>query len=171
MNMHIKPMPSIEWLNERFTYEPATGLLRHRKWTGGTAHAGTVAGARLKSGYIRVACQGDYYLAHRLIWKMMTGDDPPAEIDHIDGLRANNRWSNLRCASRAENSHNTRRPSTNTSGFKGVYWHEKAAKWRAVIKNGGDTPIHLGYFTRPEDAHAAYRAAAERMFGEFARPA
>jgi len=113
--------------------------------------------------------QGSHYLEHRIIWKLVTGNDPVAEIDHANGVGDDNRWSNLREASRTQNAHNLKTPSTNTSGFKGVHWHAGARRWRATIKCEGTTPIHLGYFDDPEMAHAAYCSAADKFHGKFAR--
>jgi hypothetical protein len=88
-------------------------------------------------------------------------------IDHRDGNRANNRWSNLRLATQSENSANRHRHINNTSGFKGVSLC-KWGKWRACIEKNG-RKIHLGMYDTPQAAHAAYVAAARKLFGEFAR--
>jgi hypothetical protein len=82
--------------------------------------------------------------------------------------RADNRWANLRMATRAQNKANTRPCAANTSGVKGVHWHKSAHKWRARIKVNGKRR-HLGFFCTPESAAAAYAAAAEKYFGEFSR--
>jgi hypothetical protein len=92
------------------------------------------------------------------------------DIDHINGDGLDNRWSNLRLATRAENIRNSRTKATNTSGFKGVSWHKRDRKWQAHIKINGRSK-NLGLFEAPEDAHAAYVAAAQKYHGEFARAA
>lgn len=66
--------------------------------------------------------------------------------------------------------HNRRKNLNNTSGYKGVVWFPKTKKWRARIGLNGER-ISLGLFSTREEAHAAYRAAAERLHGEFARAA
>jgi len=106
---------------------------------------------------------------HRVILARMLGRDLQANehVDHIDGNGLNNTRPNLRLATNAQNSANSRKNANNTSGFKGVCWYEQPGKWRACIKVSGKL-IHLGYFTSKDDAHAAYCTAAEEYFGEFA---
>ena len=103
-------------------------------------------------------------LMHRVIMDAPDG----MQVDHIscDGL--DNRRENMRLATRAQNSQNSRIRIDNKSGFKGVCWNKKCKKWSAQITvfNKGK---HLGLFTTPESAHAAYVDAANRLFGEFAR--
>jgi hypothetical protein len=107
-------------------------------------------------------------MAHRLAYLYMTGEWPPAGIDHRDTNRSNNRWNNLRAATQLQNSTNSSIRIDNTSGYKGVYWHIGARKWRAQIVSKGK--IHLlGYFSTPQAAHRAYCEAAIRLHGEFAR--
>lgn len=89
-------------------------------------------------------------------------------VDHIDGNGLNNTRVNLRVANSTENARNTRLRKDNTSGFKGVTWHKKNRKWRAVIKVDGGQK-HLGMFDTLEAAYAAYCKAALHYFGEFAR--
>lgn len=91
-------------------------------------------------------------------------------VDHINGNPLDNRRSNLRLATHAENTRNQRRSRANTSGFKGVHWHKGAAKWQAYISLDGKRRS-LGYFQSPESAHEAYLRAAEELHGEFARAA
>lgn len=92
------------------------------------------------------------------------------DVDHIFGRTLDNRSSQLRLATRAENCRNRRISSDNTSGFKGVSWHKKSRRWRARINiNGSDK--YLGYYKTPEEAHDAYCVASEKYFGEFRRVA
>lgn len=89
-------------------------------------------------------------------------------IDHIDGDTTNNRKKNLRWANRAKNRQNSRRPSSNTSGLKGVTF--EYGKWRARIgkpESGGR--LNLGMFEDKEGAGRAYDEAARKLYGEFAR--
>lgn len=101
---------------------------------------------------------------HRLIIR------PPAnmEIDHINGNRIDNRKSNLRVCTHAQNQCNKSTIGINTSGFKGVAWREDCHKWRAKIKFCG-TPINIGHFDNPIDAAIAYDKKALELFGEFAK--
>jgi hypothetical protein len=100
--------------------------------------------------------------------RVLMGDPPGMEIDHIDSDGLNNMRSNLRVATHAENQRNSRISPKNSSGFKGVSWHKKNRRWHAQISVDGKK-LHLGYFDTPEEAHAAYVAASERLHGEFAR--
>jgi len=98
----------------------------------------------------------------------MTGTFPDADTDHVNINRADNRWRNLRSATRSQNRANTRKPVTNTSGLKGVSWVAPHNKWRARIKAGGTT-AHLGLFRCPAMAAIVYECAAKIVFGEYAR--
>jgi hypothetical protein len=104
---------------------------------------------------------------HRVIWKLHTGNEPGAHLDHIDGDKLNNRIENLREVSAEENARNKPKPKNNRSGFKGVCW-EQGRGWKAYITAGG-RQIKIGRFKRLEDAVAARHAAAERLHGEFRR--
>jgi hypothetical protein len=147
-------------------YDPDTGI-----FTRLIPHAGLKQGDRAgglrTDGYVVIRVRGEMFKAHRLAWLYMTGEWPDGYIDHINMVRADNRWSNLRLATWAQNQQNTARRSDNRSGFKGVGWHKDAGKWCARIKLGGRTK-HIGLFATPEEAHAAYCRAAEER-GEFGR--
>jgi len=90
------------------------------------------------------------------------------EVDHVDGDRANNKIENLRLATVPQNRMNRRKSKANTSGRKGVSWNKASKKWVAYIKAHGKRK-HLGFFECLEEAHAAYRKAADEMHKEFAR--
>jgi hypothetical protein len=91
-----------------------------------------------------------------------------AQIDHQNGNGLDNRRENLRIATNAQNLFNRGPQRNNSSGFKGVCFHKQAQKWKAEIAFRGQRK-HLGLFTTPEDAHAAYIAAATQLHGEFAK--
>lgn len=95
---------------------------------------------------------------------------PGFVIDHINGNRLDNRRCNLRIVSRADNNKNRLANKAGTSSqFKGVTWREHAHAWKAYIKINRKQ-IHLGYFKSEIEAAKAYNEAAQRLFGEFARP-
>lgn len=112
---------------------------------------------------------GEAYAMHRVIMEDIL--DRPLEkgelVTHVDGNRLNNRRSNLRVVTYAQNGYNKRLSSRNTSGYKGVYWHRSANKWAARISKNYKQK-HLGLFNTPEEAHRAYCEAAEKYHGEFA---
>lgn len=162
------PLPNRVLLQELFRYDPDTGCLTRLRTSGGQV-AGQIAGWRTSSGHMAVRVGGQSYKAHRVIWKMMTGEEPP-EIDHRDMDGANNRWQNLRAADRASNMANRRALRNNTSGFKGVCFHRRQKAWCASICVNGKQ-IYLGGFATPEAASAAYNAAQTVHRGEFARAA
>ena len=88
-------------------------------------------------------------------------------IDHINNDPSDNRWKNLRPATKSQNQMNVKRIKSNTSGHKGVTWSKASQKWRASIKANGKQ-FHLGVFEQIEDAVRAYADAAARLHGEFA---
>jgi hypothetical protein len=90
------------------------------------------------------------------------------EVDHHDGNGLNCQRINLRIATHAENQRNQRLTKQNTSGFKGVGWNKRDKAWQARIKVNGKLK-HLGYFSDPVDAYAAYCKASAEMHGEFGR--
>jgi hypothetical protein len=149
-------------------YESETGIFRWKVRTSLRIHAGDIAGAVDKKGYIQIGIDGSRFAAHRLAWVFIHGCQPPNQIDHIDLNKSNNRSVNLREATNSQNQANQRLSSRNTSGFKGVYWSEISGRWISKIcVNGSD--IYLGCFGTPEDAHARYVEASGKYFGEFAR--
>lgn len=110
---------------------------------------------------------GKEYLEHRLAWFYTLGVWPE-RIDHVNGVKDDNRLSNLRECTIAENNQNRRRKKNNKSGHKGVSWHSYNKRWRSQITvQGKDT--HLGYFLTKEEAADAYNDAALQHHGEFAR--
>lgn len=119
------------------------------------------------NGYMYVSINRRPIAVHRVAWAVETGRWP-IEVDHRDTDKSNNRWPNLREATRSQNEMNGPRRTDNTSGFKGVGWHKCKSSWRAYIQKDG-RHIHLGYFDTPELASAAYATNAARLFGEFAR--
>jgi len=176
-NADRKPLTR-ERLTELLAYDPETGEFRRV----GAARPQSAHYMNKPVGYIKpgpkhdgggyriVTVDGRPYRAHRLAWLYMTGEWPAEDIDHINGERADNRWSNLRAASRWQNIHNMGMRDRNTSGLKGASFDKKRNKWVAqIVVNGRHH--HLGRFDTAQQAADAYAAAADRMVGEFARAA
>jgi hypothetical protein len=163
--------PSQDELRSIFDYDPETGLFSWRINTrNGKAKIGGRAGFAHVSGYWHIKIDGRTFKAHRLAFVWMTGELPSEDVDHIDLDKGNNRWANLRAATRSENRANTRLSSSNTSGLKGVSWFKTCSKWRAQIKKRGRS-TDLGLYDCPAAAHFAYIIASKEAFGNFARVA
>jgi hypothetical protein len=176
--MFRKPLPNAEYLRECFDYAPSTGVLvwrhrpehhfndLHRMRVANSKCEGKVAGSLNPDGYLYVGVGGELFVAHRIIWKLVTGADPIDGLDHIDRTRSNNAWRNLREADQSGNRCNTGMRYNNTTGLKGAVWDPKLQKYRAAIGVRGKK-IYLGLFSSAEDAHAAYDKAATQYHGEF----
>src|SRR5687768_7944839 len=166
----IRPLPPVERLRELFSYDPLTGVLSWKsnpKFKGlPVGRCGTIG----RCGYLMVGIDRNYFLSHRIIWKMVTGCEPQDQIDHIDGDRLNNRFDNLREASNGQNRCNIKIQKNNKSGFKGVCWEASHKAWKAYISHNG-TQRKLGRFKDLSSAVEAVRCERERLHGEFARAA
>lgn len=125
----------------------------------GRIQPGTVAGKHIQ-GYRMIRINGKDHFAHRLAFVCMTGRLPDGVVDHINGIRDDNRWVNLRDCSQRENLQNQRSATANnkSSRLLGVSWRKRDAKWVAQIRSGGRA-VHLGLFQSKEDAHSAYLKA------------
>lgn len=155
-------------LREFLQYNPKTGIFNWRKTPVNQVNAGDEAGWLEAKGYRRICVDGGRYLAHRLAWLYMTGEWPNDQIDHINMLKDDNRWSNLRSANNSQNQGNTFKRNHNTSGHKGVYWHKRKQSWHASISINSRLKF-LGYCKTKKEAADLYAAAAKEYFGEFAR--
>jgi hypothetical protein len=153
---------TVEAVKKVVSYDPESGVFTRLTATGGKS-AGSVAGGRDLDGYTTISVFGKRYRAARLAWLLMTGEWPVGDVDHINRTRCDDRWSNLRVATRSQNSAN----SGARSGKKGACWVDAKKKWKAQIRVGGKS-THIGYFSTEDDAHAAYKTAAVSEFGEFA---
>jgi hypothetical protein len=128
-----------------------------------TRWAGKQAGSINKvHGYIGIFLFGRRMQAHRLAWIISNGDISLGEIDHINGIRSDNRIENLRLVTRSENHKNTKRPKHNSSGFIGVSWHIGCNKWQAYIKINGKVR-YLGMFDHLDDAVNARHLAEKTL--------
>ena len=165
MSKQIRPIP--QNIGEYLKYDPSTDTLIWIKRPGKRVHVGDVAGSFNKTyKHNEVRFRGELYLAHRVIWFLKTGEQPPDTIDNKDHNRSCNSENNLRAATRSQNQHNRGKPKNNTSGYKGVCWSKARNKWQASIKLNYKA-VHLGYFDTPELAHTAYCNAADRYHKEF----
>ena len=151
-----------ERLREVLSYDPETGVLRWRMARRGVG-VGMVAGNKKPDGYIRIGVDYRMYKAHRLAWLHFYGRWPVSEIDHINGVRDDNRMANLRDVSRQVNGQNQRKarhmavPSPFNTGLLGTHFDLKRQLFVAQINDPGTgKKKHLGAYTTAAEAHAAY---------------
>jgi hypothetical protein len=158
-------------LRAALDYNPDTGLFVWKTRASRNVFAGDISACIAPNGYVVTSIDGKRYTQHRLAWLHVTGDWPVGTVDHVNGRRDDNRWVNLREASRQQNNLN-RKFSGNRAGLKGVGYYPKQVSrpWRAQIKCGGQT-FYLGHFATKEEAHLSYCEAARKHHGEFARTA
>ena len=150
-------------VREIFTYNPETGILRWKAHRGRVS-CGSIAGSLDEKGYMRVMIDGHHYRSHRIIWLYMTGELPVFDIDHKDTDRSNNKWNNLRPATKSQNASNYMRKS----GTRGISFHKATQKWTASIKHSAKQ-MHLGLFASKSDAMICYNYHAAYLFGAFAK--
>ena len=184
--MAAKALPSQEVLRQLLRYEPDTGKLfrlavdastittsdsRGIDWAVAAynaANAGREAFTyKDPRGYLHGKVLGKKYQAHRVIWKLVHGDEPP-QVDHINGDQSDNRIANLRACTNEENARNYPKPKTGSSQYRGVCWVPRDQKWAASISNGKAGKISLGHHSDELSAAKAYDKAARELHGEFA---
>ncbi len=133
-----------ERLKELLDYDPATGIFVWKVDRGNNrVKVGSAAGGGGDDGrgYNRIMIDGKSYRSHRLAWLDVYGSFPPDMIDHINGIRDDNRIENLRAVSNQENSRNVNKSTNNTSGYLGVCWdkHKKSG----TLKSGSPSMVKI----------------------------
>lgn len=162
---NTKSLPSIDYLRKRLRYEPETGKLFwldyegmpnswRTKWAGKEALA-----CDNGAGYLYGHIDHVKFRAHRVAYAIHYGEWPDNPIDHINGVRNDNRISNLRAVAQQENQKNMSMRRDNTSGVTGVSWHKRRNGWRVAIKVNKRLK-HIGYFDTIEEATAARKEAS-----------
>lgn len=161
----------IERVRVVLAYEPDTGLFRWREKVADKVVVGSVAGNATGRRDVRISIDGVLYSGHRLAWAMMTGEQPPDLIDHINGDTRDNRWLNLREASTSQNGANRTAQANSRSKMKGVHHYpdRKRKPWLARLSCGGVIRLNR-YFRTQEAAARAYERAGRRYFGPYWRP-
>lgn len=159
-------MISHEELKRHLFYDQDTGLFTRKISNTSRVSVGDVAGS-LCSGYLKIMVCGKRYFAHRLAWLYMTGIPATCLIDHINGNGTDNRFSNLRAASKSQNGMNRKTQSNNRSGCPGVCWHKNLRRWIVSYKKN-KKQVYVGCFDDLEEAISASMIARSENFGEFA---
>ena len=170
----MKPKLTQDFLKESVSYDKETGEFSRKQRpishfknarsmnSSNAKFANSPCGAITKGGYISINVGGFSYLAHRLAWLYVYGNFPNNGMDHINSVKIDNRISNLRECTQAENMQNLKNPKAeNKCGFLGVH-KVRNHKFRALIVCGSIRK-HLGYFRTPEEAHLAYISEKRKL--------
>ena len=146
---------TVERVKEIFNYCPLSGDLSRIN--------GAKTGSVSHNGYLRVSVDGRSIAAQKVIWLYMTGSLPTEDIDHINHIRLDNRWANLREVSRKQNMQNAKKSKANSSGFTGVVWCTQQEQWKAQVMIDGKNKS-LGRYDCKLDAVAS-RIRANIFYG------
>lgn len=163
-------MDDLKYVRKILHYDPDTGdLIWINKTNEYNRHntIGEIAGWKDNKGYIRLFVNRKKYMSHRIIWFYMTGEWPKDQIDHINGVKDDNRWCNLREATNGQNQANTKQKTTKRSKYKGVYPNSTSNTWWSSIGINGKSR-YLGTFLTQEKAALAYNKAALMYHGNYA---
>lgn len=152
-----------ERLLQLLTYDPLTGSFSWNVSRGKRFKAGRTAGSISAKGYVSINVDGHRHYAHRLAWLYCFAKWPEGSllIDHINGIKGDNRISNLRLVTPSQNKQNALRTRrANASGFVGVKFNKSCGKFEANIRVPGKrNKQYLGIYSTPEEAHRAYLSA------------
>ena len=149
-------------VKELLSYDPETGVFIWNICRNRLAPVGGIAGADTSNGYRRIVIGGREYLAHRVAWFYMEGYWPEHEIDHINRVKNDNRWKNLRHVSRQCNLRNQKLSYVNKSGVTGLCHCGRSKKWHVAIGVGGKS-VWLGDYKSKHKA-AMVRWEAEKKY-------
>ena len=160
----LNPLPDLAILNARYAYDPNTGLFVH-KTTAKHVKIGSIAGCKSVYGYITLKINGVGYYAHRIAWYMYYSVEPDSslDIDHINGIRSDNRICNLRLVTRSQNTQNLKTAKTDkNSRLLGVHFMPRINKYVARIGLNG-VRYYLGVYETKEHAYEVYLDAKRKL--------
>jgi hypothetical protein len=154
-----KPLPPLEDLKRLFDYDPETGELAYKERPANCIKLGEKVKRKNKGGYVTVKIKGKTYLAHRIIYYLMTGTDPVGSlVDHKNRDRSDNRWNNLRLATILDNNRNCSHPG---------YCLRPNGTWRVRVRHLGKVLFDKTVKTE-EEARALITEKRTEFYGEFA---
>jgi len=150
-------------IEDCLTYHPDTGLFKWINPKGSGVFKQDWFAGTIDQGYAHIRVSGKKHKAHRLAWYLMTGDWPKHQIDHIDGNRSNNKFSNLRDVTPSVNMQNLKQPNKlNTTGYMGVHFDNARQKYIARLTLNRYKHF-LGRFDTAEEAYKIYLEAKRKM--------
>ena len=147
-------------IKDKLKYEPTTGVISWINSDCPRLKGERQAGFKNQRGYVKIKVDNKSYFAHRIAWYLYYGSWPNLDIDHINGIKDDNRIENLREASKSQNLSNSRLKTK----YRGV--SKANSKWRAVITHEG-SKIHIGVYETQEEAYKAYVEKSKELKGEF----
>jgi len=161
-------MTTLNQFKQYLSYDPSSGKIEWIKSPTPKIPAASVAGSINLDGYRQIKFQNKIYQASHVAWFLTHGIWPAQTIDHINGIRDDDRIVNLRESSHQENCCSRVVRSDSTSKLKGVSKHNsqwRARIWDPVLKKN----MNLGVFTSSEFAAKAYDKMAIKIHGKFAK--
>lgn len=159
--------PTQERLRELFDYDSDTGSLI-RKFGGHGRNVGEIVGTKSPDGYYVCGVGGKFCVVHRLIYIWLHGAIPTGiQVDHLNGIRTDNRPQNLRLVTSSGNARNRGLMKNNTSGYPGVFYNG-TGYYRAMIYTDVGKKVYLGQYKTAQEAAVA-RKAAEVVYGYSSR--
>jgi hypothetical protein len=170
MTDHANTYPDLVNVEDWLDYNTETGWFIWKvKPPRGRVIAGQRAGClRKNDGYRTIKYKGKCIQEHNLAYYFIHGRWPEFGVDHVNGVRDDNRADNLRPATQSQNNGNTKLRENTISGLKGVSLFNGGRYWRARGGINGKQVV-IGYYDCPAAAHFAYQVWADQNFGEFAR--
>jgi len=149
-----------DYARQLLNYNPETGRLRRVLTSGQLSNR--YADSQKRNGYRYVKLKGRRYAAHQLVWLLHYGVAPCGIVDHVNRDRQDNRVTNLRVVTAAENAQNAGIRADNASGYRGVCWHKRTKTWQVRIRAQGEHKF-VGHFRVLSEAIEARREAEQLL--------